>query len=63
MSATLPNGVGEEQITGTFSRQEWSTMLAALYEAPLPLKLTGRLAGKVQQLLAPQTAPVKEGTS
>jgi hypothetical protein len=63
MSGTLPNGIGEEQITGTFSRQEWSTILGALYEAPLPLKLTGRLAGKVQALLAPQPVPSREEAS
>jgi hypothetical protein len=62
MSGML-DGIGQEQIAATLSRNEWSVILTALYEAHMPLKLTSPVAGKVQMLLLPrQHVPAREET-
>lgn len=62
MSVTLPDGIGQEQVAVTLNRAEWGVVVAALYEAPLPLKLSGPVVNKVQTQLAPQPAAAKEAT-
>jgi hypothetical protein len=60
----MSDGIGPESVSIMLTRQEWGVVVAALYEAPLPLKLTGQVTGKIQMQLqpAPQPAPQREGT-
>lgn len=62
MSGQLPDGIGQEQVAVTLNRAEWGVVIAALYEAALPLKLSGPVVNKVQQQLAPQPTPAREET-
>ena len=58
----LPDGIGQEQVAVTLNRAEWGVVVAALYEAPLPAKLTMPVASKMQQQIAPQPTPAREAT-
>lgn len=62
MSGMLPDGIGQEQVAVTLNRAEWGICVAALFEAPLPAKLTMPVATKVQTQLAPQPTPAREAT-
>lgn len=64
MSGQLPDGIGAERVTVTLTRSEWGVIVAALWEAPLPAKLTNPALTKLQQQLAPQQpTPTREATS
>lgn len=63
MSGMLPDGIGAQLVAVTLNRTEWGVVIAALYEAALPLKLSGPVVNKVQTQLAPQqSAPAREET-
>lgn len=62
MSGMLPDGIGAQLVAVTLNRTEWGVVIAALYEAALPLKLSGPVVNKVQQQLAPQPTPAREET-
>jgi hypothetical protein len=40
------------QITVTLAEAEWAVVLSALYEAPMPMKMTAPVVNKIQTSLA-----------
>ena len=63
MSGTLPDGIGQETVTVRLTRAEWGVVTAALYEAHMPMKLTGPVVVKLQTQLVPQPASQKQEDS
>lgn len=62
MSGTLPDGIGQEPVSCTLTRQQWGIVIAALWEAQMPAKLTVPVNTSLQQQLAPKVTVAREET-
>jgi hypothetical protein len=56
------NHIAPPEITVTLSAQEWGVVTTALYEALLPLRLTGAVMNKLQAQVQAAMQP-KEGAT